>query len=129
MIPASGPVIILSSPSMRLTRVDLPALGRPTIASLRIAPEPPSSSASSSSFSRSTCGSRAWNRSAMPSPCSALSATGSPSPRRQASSVPLSPAPPSALLATTITGVEFRAQPTADFLVEGGQAFTRIDHE
>ena len=33
VIPASGPVIIRSSPSIRLTRVDLPALGRPTIAS------------------------------------------------------------------------------------------------
>ena len=34
VIPASGPVIIRSSPSIRLTSVDLPALGRPTIASL-----------------------------------------------------------------------------------------------
>ena len=34
VIPASGPVIIRSSPSMLLTRVDLPALGRPTMASL-----------------------------------------------------------------------------------------------
>ena len=34
MIPASGPVIIRSSPSILLTSVDLPALGRPTMASL-----------------------------------------------------------------------------------------------
>ena len=34
VIPASGPVISRSSPSIRLTSVDLPALGRPTIASL-----------------------------------------------------------------------------------------------
>ena len=34
VIPASGPVIMRSSPSIRLTRVDLPALGRPTIARL-----------------------------------------------------------------------------------------------
>ena len=34
VMPASGPVIIRSSPSMRLTSVDLPAFGRPTMASL-----------------------------------------------------------------------------------------------
>jgi hypothetical protein len=32
VIPASGPVSSRSSPSMALTRVDLPALGRPTTA-------------------------------------------------------------------------------------------------
>ena len=34
VIPASGPVIIRSSPIIVLTSVDLPAFGRPTIASL-----------------------------------------------------------------------------------------------
>ena len=73
VIPASGPVISRSSPSIRLISVDLPAFGRPTIASLSGAPASPRRPRRPPrpSSSRSRCGSSASNRSAMPSPCSA----------------------------------------------------------
>ena len=83
VMPASGPVIIRSSPSIRFTSVDLPAFGRPDDRELQrpvgiffvLALRRPSSS------SRSTNGRRLSNRSTTPSPCSALIAIGSPSPR------------------------------------------------
>ena len=107
VIPASGPVIIRSSPSMRLMSVDLPAFGRPTMASFSGASGRSSSSASGiSAIARSRCGSSASNRSPMPSPCSADSCTGSPNPSASDSRMPCSPARPSALLAARITGVD-----------------------
>ena len=92
VIPASGPVSSRSSPSMRLISVDLPALGRPTMASLS---GPASSASSSSSLSSSVSaaasalspmiGQRRSNRSPMPSPCSALMPAGSPKPSEKLS--------------------------------------------
>jgi hypothetical protein len=82
VIPASGPVIIRSSPSIRFTSVDLPAFGRPTMASFSGRSGSSSSSSSSlSSSSRSTNGRKLSNKSTTPSPCSALMAIGSPRPR------------------------------------------------
>ena len=46
--PASGPVIILSSPSSKLTMVDLPAFGLPTMATFKA--RSPSSSPSNSAW-------------------------------------------------------------------------------
>ena len=121
VIPASGPVSRRSSPRMALTSVDLPAFGRPTTAiwigrpAGSAAPSPSSSTLSSTGWPPSTStisdapgnpaaiGSSACRRSSMPSPCSAESATGSPSPSSQASISPASAARPSALLATRIT--------------------------
>jgi len=53
VIPASGPVSMRSSPIRRLTRVDLPALGRPTMA-IWIGLSPSSSSSTPASSSRRT---------------------------------------------------------------------------
>ncbi len=116
VIPASGPVIIRSSPNILLTSVDLPALGRPTIASFS-GPEnassssSPSSSASCFTSTASSNGASDSNRSASPSPCSALNGTGSPKPSAKDSYTPAFPADPSALFAISTTGVvELRSQ-------------------
>ena len=42
---------------------------------------------------------------------------------------PIRPTRPSALLATSATGVSFGAQPAGDFLVERGDALARVDQE
>jgi hypothetical protein len=67
---------------MRLTRVDLPAFGRPTMASFS-GPFSSSSSGSSSPSSRSISGRSASNRSTSPSPCSAEKGSGSWKPERE----------------------------------------------
>ena len=106
-MPASGPVSIRSSPISRLTRVDLPAFGRPTMAIRRgAAPFSASSSASTTGRAMASIASKKVRQ--LPSPCSAEIATGSPKPRVKASRAPASPARPSALLATRITGLPRR---------------------
>ncbi len=101
VMPASGPVSRRSSPISWLTSVDLPAFGRPTMAIF--SGEAPASASASSSAGRAA--SSASNRSDIPSPCSAEIATASPKPSLKASSAPTSPALPSALLATSTTGL------------------------
>ena len=76
VMPASGPVSMRSSPIRRLIRVDLPALGRPMMA-MRIGL---SGSSTSSMKMSALAATTAAYRSAMPSPCSAEMATGSPKP-------------------------------------------------
>ena len=98
--PGSGPVIMRSSPSRRFSSVDLPAFGRPTMASRSgpggrggtatsspSSPRPGSKSSSSAGTgSGAACsGGRRSTispiRSDRPSPCSADTATGLPRPR------------------------------------------------
>ena len=122
-MPASGPVSIRSSPINRFTSVDFPTFGRPTIAICSGPPEISSLSNSPVSFSgspktvkfcnepfsnsvrESTIGRRAWYNSSNPSPCSAERPMGSPRPRPYASYKPPTPALPSHLFATRITGI------------------------
>ena len=92
VMPASGPVSRRSSPSRRLISVDLPAFGRPTIANFSGPASRASSSSSLISASISFAsdfapmiGQSRSNRSAMPSPCSALIPAGSPKPREKLS--------------------------------------------
>ena len=128
--PGSGPVIIRSSPSSRFSSVDLPAFGRPTIArrsgpggrggSTTSSPSIGSGSGSSSSSpgtgSAAAAGSRSAIspiRSASPSPCSAETAIGLPSPRLYASIAAAAPALPSALFATSMTRRPWRRSQAA----------------
>ena len=129
VIPASGPVIIRSSPSIRLTRVDLPALGRPTIGELERARLRSVLVLGFARRSRSTCGRSASNRSATPSPCSALIAIGSPRPRRKASKMPGFAGAALGLVGDDDHRRRFDPQPAADLLVERSQALARIDQE
>ena len=83
VIPASGPTTSRSSLSSLLISVDLPALGRPTIASFNgpaSSSSPSRAASAASAISGSSTGSSASYRSAMPSPCSAEICTGSPKP-------------------------------------------------
>ena len=113
-MPASGPVSSRSSPIMRLISVDLPALGRPTMATLS------GGSAilvvlvlAGRLFLGGTCGISASKRSAKPSPCSAENGTGSPSPARRPHRRRRAPALPSALLAIRMTGLPERRTTSA----------------
>ena len=101
VIPASGPVSRRSSPIKRLIRVDLPALGRPMTA-MRIGL---SGSSISSTKMSSDAARIALYRSAMPSPCSAEMATGSPKPRACASPTPPPLSRLSDLLASRMIGL------------------------
>ena len=131
VIPASGPVISRSSPSMRLIRVDLPAFGRPTIASLsgRARARPPLPRRPLVLVALDDAA--AAPRTGRPCPRHARReiAIGSPRPSDQASSTPVSPARPSALLATRIDRRRRAAQPAGDLLVERRHAGARVDQE
>ncbi len=65
----------------------------------------------------------------MPSPCSAEIETGSPKPRSKASRAPASPALPSALLATSTTGLSRRRRTVGEQLVQRRDALAGVDHE
>ena len=77
----------------------------------------------------STCGRSASNRSATPSPCSALSAIGSPRPSAIGFETPGFAAAPFGLVGDDDHRRRLGAQPAADFLVERGQALARVDQE
>ena len=138
VIPASGPVSSRSSPSRRLISVDLPALGRPTMASFSGPAGDLLVHRSSPRFRtlrsyRSACspmiGNSAPNRSAMPSPCSADSGTRV----AEAEGVAFEHAA-FARRAFGLVGDQHHrhvlfAQPAADFLVQRGQPGARVDHE
>ena len=108
VMPASGPVSTRSSPTRRLSSVDLPTLGRPTMVSSigRLARSASAFSPSSSSSIGAMWRARASCRSLSPSPCSAETGIGSPRPSPWASARPFWPARPSHLLATRITLAE-----------------------
>ena len=105
-MPASGPVIIRSSPSIRLTRVDLPALGRPTMARFS-GPRPPP-------LRQLDLAVLDMRQKRLEQIGDALAMLGADRDRlAEAEAIglkaPASPARPSALLATTTTGVDPRA--------------------
>ena len=90
--PASGPVIMRSSPSSALASVDFPAFGRPAMASLSGRSCAPSSAlrprlprrAPRCSLRASRRSDTSDSKSEKPSACSAESASGSPSPSSKA---------------------------------------------
>ena len=138
VMPASGPVSTRSSPTRRLSRVDLPTLGRPTIASssgrlaasaVGIAPRSLPSSSSSSSGIGSMCRPSASCRSLRPSPCSAETGIGSPRPRPCASARPLLAGAALALVGDQDHLVGALAQPAGEALVERQDAGARVDQE
>ncbi len=98
VVPGLSKAIMRSSPSRRLTRVDLPTLGRPMMATRGW------SGASSSSGSTSKGASASSMRLLTPSPCSAEIACGSPMASSWNSAVTTSWRMPSVLFTTRITG-------------------------
>ena len=109
VVPGWSKASTRSSPSRRLIRVDLPTLGRPTMA-IRV----PSGSGEASADTRSGrfAASRSdnWPR---PRRCSAEVATVSPKPSEANSARPESTSRPSILLATSTTGLPVRRNSAA----------------
>ncbi len=136
VMPASGPVSTRSSPTSRLSSVDLPTLGRPTMASSsgRLGSSASSSSAASSASSSSS--GIGWMnlasascRSLSPSPCSADIGIGSPSPIPCASARALLAGAALALVGDQDHLVGALAQPAGEGLVERHDAGAGIDQE
>ena len=98
VVPARSETITRSRPRKALTSEDLPTFGRPMTASRT---SPSSSSGSSPSGSSST---RRSSRSPVPSPCTADTAIGSPSPRPWKSWTSPKSRGESILFATSTTG-------------------------
>ena len=110
VVPGMSCTIARSAPTIRLNRVDLPTLGRPTIA-IEKRCAPPSSSSVADDDSGGTGGSRVvmWSsRSPLPRPWMALTDEGSPSPRRANGQMSPSRRSSSTLLTTTTTGTPDR---------------------
>ena len=128
-MPASGPVIIRSSPSIWLTRVDLPALGRPTIASLSgaalVIVRPPRLRARALDV-------RAQRLEQIGDAFAMLGAERdriAEAERDRLRGCPLSAGAAFGLVGDDDDRRRLGAQPAGDFLVERGEAVARVDQE
>ena len=127
-MPASGPVSSRSSPISRLTRVDLPAFGRPTMA-MRIGLS--RSSAASSSASTSGGGGDRGRRRGRPCPRRARprSASARRGRARTPRSAPASPGPALGLVGDQDHRLVRAAQHFGEHPVQRRHALAGVDHE
>ena len=105
VVPGRSCTTTRSSPVRRLNSVDLPTLGRPTMATPRMrgSSSVASSGAASSLDSSGSMPTSRSSRSPVPRPCRALIEAGSPRPNDSSSQLAASCTRSSTLLATTIT--------------------------
>ncbi len=120
-MPGMADTTALSAPRSRLSREDLPTLGRPTSARRR-GGDAPSSRTATGSPSRA-----ASSRSPMPWPCSAEIANRGPKPSRANSPGPTEG--PSTLFTTRITRLPVAPELAGDLLVVGQETSPAVDQE
>ena len=115
-----------SSPISRLKRVDLPTLGRPTMATAGVPSSSDSAGSAGSSGKRATTVSK---RSPVPRPWMALTMNGSPRPSRENCQASASRLSPSTLLATTTAPPAGPAQQGGHLGVVVGDPDRAVQHE
>ena len=125
VVPATESTTTRFSPASRLSRLDLPTLGFPTIATRR----GPRSGSKSCGGASGSAASTASSRSPLPRPCRAETGIGSPSPRFQRAADSASIRWSSTLLAARTTGFPDRRKILTTVSSASVMPDRRVDHE